>query len=69
MDAKCLRTLLNQYQPLIFSLVAVDVKRGAVQGFVRARRKTENVAPAAAASFVKIFKNSKKKHAQAKETL
>ena len=47
----------------------IDIKRGAVQGFVRARRKTENVAPAAAASFVKISKNSKKKHAQAKETL
>ena len=47
--------------------MAVDVKRCAVQGFVRARRKTENVAPAAAASFVKILKNSKKKNAQARD--
>ena len=40
--------------------MAVRCKQGAVQGFVRARRKTENVAPAAAASFVKIFKKIEK---------
>ena len=40
--------------------MAVDVKRGAVQGFVRARRKTENVVPAAAASFVKNIKKLEK---------
>ena len=48
--------------------MAVDVKRGAIYTRICLCKKKENVAPVAAASFVKIFKMSKKKHAQAKET-
>ena len=49
--------------------MAVDVKRDAVQGFVRARRMTENVAPAAAASFVKIYKKIEKETCTSKRDL
>ena len=47
--------IIKSVSTLDFFLSGCRCKRGAVQGFVRARRKTENVAPAAAASFVKIF--------------
>ena len=52
---KCLRILPNQNHLLNFSLVAVNVKLGAVQEFAHARRKIENVAPVAPAIFVKIL--------------
>ena len=52
---KCLRILLNQNHPLIFSLVAVNAKQGALQGFAHAIKGIENVAPVAPAIFVKML--------------